>query len=223
MCKRIKYPFIAFVCLACFSVKAQITEGIYRFDTRINGLVPHPLSNKAFKSTFIGVYSVSGSQNVQLFKNFYAGICGGNSLYKIPTNKLVAGNGYRLSNQFQLNWAGLNIGYDYYFTPHGFLSTSISIGQSFGKFSSIQTITPATIKDEFNTAYLQITENINFILEDHFGIGFLVSYTYINHSFDPADIALDQFKHYESGDMNGAVSHLEVGFNLYFGYVKKKK
>lgn len=211
------------MCFACFYAKAQFIDGTFRFDTRINGLVPHPLSNKAFRNTFIGVYTVSGSQNVQLFKNFFVGICGSNSLFKIPTNKAVASNGYRLSNLFQLNSAGLNIGYDHYIVPQVFLSTSISIGQSFGLYTSIQTVNPVPIKDKFSAGYIQIMSNINFILEDHFGIGFLVSYTYVNYAFNPYDIALNQFKGYADSDLIGGIGRFEVGFNLYFGYVKKKE
>jgi hypothetical protein len=215
--------FIAFCCCTCLLSKAQFIEGIYRLDTRINGMVPHPLANKALSKTFVGVYSVSGSENIQLFKNFFVGFCGSNSLYKIPTNKGVSVNGYRLSDLFQLNSAGLNVGYDYYFSPKGFLTTAISLGQSFGKFTAIEMYTPVPVNAKFSAGYIQLTENLNFILEDHMGIGFLISYTYVNYSFNPYDIALDQFKGYTSGDLDGAIQVFEVGFNLYFGYVKKKK
>ena len=211
-----------FLCFTCFYANAQFIENPFRLDTRINVLVPHPISNKAFRNTFIGVYSISGSQNLQVFKNLYVGVFGGTSLYKIPTNKAVASNGYKLSNLFQLNSAGLNIGYNYYVTPLVFFSNSLSIGQSFGTFTSIQTVTPVTIKDKFNAPYFHIASNINFVLEDHFGIGFLISYTYVNYSFNPYDIALNQFKSYTESDLGGGMSRIEVGFNLYFGYLKKK-
>ncbi len=213
---------VFFVCHISHGLNAQFIEGDHRFNTRIGGLVPHPISSKGFKNTFIGVYSVSGSQNVHLFKNFYAGICGSNTLYKIPTNKLVSSNGYKLDHMFQLNSAGVNVGYDYYFSPTGFLSTTITVGQCFGKFTSLQTITPTIIHDKFQSSYIQLSSNINFIIEDHFGIGFILSYTYVNYAFNPYDIALNQFKSYKESELQAAISFFEAGFNIYFGYGKRK-
>lgn len=211
--------FLTFLSLFAF---AQY-DAVYRMDTRINGLVPHPVTNKAFRKTFVGVYAVSGSQNIQLFQNFYAGISGSNSIYKIPTNKIVDVKGYRLSDIFQLNSFGLNIGYDYYFSEKKFLSTSISVGQAFGKFTAVEMTIPVPINTQFSSGYVQLSENINFIIEDHMGLGFVLSYTMLNYSFNPYDIALNQFKGYSSGDLEGAIGHFELGFNMYFGYVKKKK
>lgn len=215
--------FIFCVVLNSLAIQAQEFGSKFRLDTRINGLVPHPLSNKALTNTFVGVYTVSGSENIHLFREFFVGIHGENSVYKVPTNKIVATNGYRLSDLFQLNSVGLNVGYDYYFSATGFLSTSVSLGESFGKFTAIEMVKPVPVNNTFNAGYVQVTSNINFTLEDHMGIGFLVSYTYVNYSFNPYDIALNQFRGYSDSDVKGAISHIEVGFNLFFAYVKKNK
>jgi len=211
--------------LCSFSVNGQDSPPVqpYKYDMRVNGLIPHPMSNNGFTGTFIGLFTFSGSINTQLFDNFYAGVYYANSMFNVPTDKLVASNGYRISTALQMNCMGLNLGHDYYFSSNGLLSTSISLGEDYSKYNGIETITPVKITDNYTAAFANATCSIIWLLEEHMGIGFQVDYTYVAHEFNPYDVALNQFKGYSGNDLKGNTSYLEFGFNVYLGIVKKKK
>ncbi len=228
--KTISFFFGFCLFLLSIALKGQETDSYsspFLLDTRINLLAPHPLGNAAFMNTFNGVYTVSGSENVHLFQNFYVGICGGNSLYQVPQYTLVSGAGVNTTNYIntlcQMNFIGLNLGHDYYFAPKGFLSSAISVGQNFSKFTDVQYVTKVPIEPLFSAAYVQVSGGIHFVVEDQMGLGFTISYLYINHQFNPDDIALNQYKGYGAGDSKGNISAFEVGFTIYLGYVKKKR
>ncbi len=204
----------------------------FRFNDYVECLVPSPVTNTAFRNSFVGIYTLNGSANVMLFQNFYIGICGSNSLYKVPTNKVIstsvnAAGGYDLSDLYQVNSGGLNLGHAYYFSPGNFLTTSIAVGPSFSKFTEVQiavpVVPPAELNKTFNAIFVQAACGIQFSVEDHFGLGFSVSYTMLNHAFNPNDIALNQFASYSAAEAKGNMSFVELGFSVYFGYVKKKK
>jgi hypothetical protein len=226
----IKYLLAVFLILNVLSIKGQDAENyspLYRLDTRINILAPHPLTDAAFNNTFNGVYTVNVSENIHLFQGFYVGVCVGNSLYQVPQYSLVSGSGVNTTNYIntmcQLTSFGLDLGYDYYFSPKGYLSPAMSIGESFGKFTSIQMVNPVPIEPTFNAPYVQVSCGLNFLIEHQVGLGFTLSFSYLNHNFNPYDIALNQYKAYSSGDIKGNISFFELGFTIYIGYLEKKK
>jgi len=222
--------FIWFLILVVSVSKAQEDEVYYshfRLETRINVLAPRALSNKAFNSTFNGIYTVSGSENIHLFQGFYVGICGGNSLYQVPEYSVVSGPAVNnatpyINTSCEMNFLGLNIGRDYYFSPKSFLSTAISIGQNYTKFTDVEYVNKVPISATFNTVFIELSTGINFGVEDHAGIGFMVDYIYLNHQFNPGDIALNQYIGYGPGSANGNISLLEFGFVVHLEYLKRK-
>ena len=186
-------------------------------------LAPRFLQNSNLKQTFDGIYSIHGAWNYFLSDNYFVGITLSNALFRVPTNTYFYNNNNVLSTSLQVNTAGLNFGYDDFFSRIGFLSSSISIGESNLKYNYLAEVTPVPIQPNINAPYAQFSTSLNFMVESHVGIGILIRYTYVDYKFDPSTIALNQVIPYSSTVSKGNTGILEIGFSIYTGFVKKKK
>ena len=193
----------------------------YLLSPRISVTVPHPMGNKSFKQSFVGIYEFSGGLNIMVYKGLFVGASAKNGLLKITENKIVDYNANMRIN----NVAG-KVGFDTYVGEKNrtIFSMSLAYGQNWTEYSGIK------YKNEnnkpklngFTTPYFEPEMNLFFLIEANFGIGATLSYTVFDANFDPYDLVLNEYAKF---DTENAVStqFLSFGFGFYYSFVKKKK
>ncbi|HEU4719565.1 MAG TPA: hypothetical protein VFU15_17095 [Bacteroidia bacterium] len=214
--------FIVFL-LRFGGASAQIREGVNPFLMSIRGTatVPHPVTNKAFRRSFTGIYDATVSCDYQVFPGAIIGAMYRNNLWKTPDNKIPGLNTYAQSNNF-----GLRIGYDFPINETAVGFFGLTAEQGYYHFYGLS-INEGTDLTELKTKYayhaLEGEGGVYFYTEGNFAIGLNASYLFSNFKFNPYRLFLNQHKAYIASDLNGTVSQLNVGFCVVFSFLKKKK
>jgi hypothetical protein len=187
---------------------------------RVSVTVPHPMGNKSFKKSFVGIYEVSGGLNLMLYKGFFIGASAKNGLLKITENKIAD---YNASMSF--NNVAIKAGSDFYVGEKNkaIYSLALSLGNNWTEYSGLKTkdLKNPPKYNSFNTYYIEPEMNIFFLIESNFGIGATLSYTIFDAHFDPYDLVLNEYAQF---DRNNAVStqFISFGFGFYYSMIKKK-
>jgi len=192
----------------------------YVFSPRVSIDVPHPISNKAFRKTFVGVYDLSAGMNFMIFKGAFVGINYKNSLLKVFENKVAD-----LDANMQSNSAGIRIGSDFYVGSKNRMIFSASVGagqnwSNYSKFRSKTILNKPTIYN-FNTTYIEPEVSFYFLIEQNFAIGINLNYTMLNQKFDPYELCLNEWAQYDK-ENSGNISFLNFGFGFYYSFLQKK-
>lgn len=200
---------------------APAKKQYYLFSPRISVTVPHPMGNKSFKKSFVGIYEVTGGINIMVHKGLFIGASAKNGLLKITENKITDYNA-----SMKINGAAAKFGFDTYIGEKNrtIFSMALSYGQNWTVYEGIK------YKDEnnkpklnsFTTSYWEPEMNIFFLIEANFGIGATLTYSVFDAHFDPYDLVLNEYAKF---DTENAVStqYLSFGFGFYYSFVKKKK
>src|ERR1043165_3243589 len=61
----------------------------YVLSPRVSVTVPHPMANRSFKKSFVGIYEVTGGLNIYLYKGLFIGGSAKNGLMRITENKIA--------------------------------------------------------------------------------------------------------------------------------------
>jgi hypothetical protein len=188
---------------------------------RFSVTVPHPMGNKSFKKSFVGIYEVSGGLNLMLYKGFFIGVTAKNGLFKITENKIADYNA-----NMNFNNVAVKVGNDFYVGEKNkaIYSMALSVGNNWTEYSGIKTKEPKNPPkyNSFTTYFIEPEMNIFFLIESNFGIGATLSYTVFDTHFDPYDLALNEYAEF---DRNNAVSSqfISFGFGFYYSFIPKKK
>jgi hypothetical protein len=193
----------------------------YLLSPRVSVTVPHPMGNKSFKKSFVGIYEVSAGLNLYLYKGLFLGVTGKNGLLKITENKIADYNA-----SMSINNAGVKLGADWYVGEKNktIFSFAFTAGQNWTKYSGIKHIdnSPSPLINGFTTNYYEPEMNIFFLIEANFGIGATVSYTVFDANFNPYDLSLNQYTQFST--KNGtSTQFLSFGFGFYYSLIPKKK
>ncbi len=198
-----------------------VKKQYFLLSPRVSITVPHPMGNKSFKKSFVGIYEASGGLNIMIYKGLFVGAAAKNGLLKITENKITD---YNASMSFN-NVCG-KVGVDVYVGEknRAIYSVALSYGQNWTEYSGIKTKdanNPPKI-NSFSTSYFEPEMNIFFLIESNFGIGATISYTVFDAHFDPYDLVLNEYAKF---DTNNAVStqFFSFGFGFYYSLIKKKK
>lgn len=200
---------------------APAKKQYFLLSPRISITVPHPMGNKSFKKSFVGIYEASGGLNILLYKGLFIGATAKNGLLKITENKITDYNASMKIN----NVAG-KFGVDMYVGEKNrtIYSVALSYGQNWTSYEGIK------YKDEsnkpklnsFTTSYWEPEMNIFFLIESNFGVGATISYTVFDAHFDPYDLVLNEYAKFGT-DNAVSTQFFSFGFGFYYSLVKKKK
>ncbi len=180
--------------------------------------VPHPLMNKALRSTFVGIYDINPSLNFNVLGGFEMGMAYKHTAMSIPPNKIAG----LQKTKMLLNNVGIRLGYDHIYSKQVFFSYFLNFGQSFTSFSNVPCATPRGGGYRFSALYFEPEFSINFPIEDFFAIGFCASFNYTEHVFTPSYICLNDYAAYLANDMKNPTGILNIGFGFFYGFQKKK-
>lgn len=190
----------------------------HRLQLKFNGNVPHPVSNKAFRRTFIGIYDMSLSMRVKLFSGFSAGIEAMHSKWKIPDNKIPG-----LHTVSQFNGAGVSISYEYPTGEVGVLYATVNAGVAQNRYYGLSyDSVPDNFQTEYFINYGEIEFGAFFYTEGNFAIGMQTSMMFTNFAFDPYKLSLNEHKAYIASDLEGKVKTFNLGFSVVYCFAEKK-
>jgi hypothetical protein len=192
----------------------------FRMTIRGNGLVPHPVSNGAFRRSFNGIYDATFSVNVDVYKGINLGVMYQNSGFETPPNKIP-----QLNTKQQYNIGGVRLGYDYFILKSAVFSAAVNAGECYIKsYDIIPLKSTYPIRQNDKGVYVEPEVSISFYTDDNFGIGFNLSYEFIGNEFNPYALALDQHSiSYSESDLHGYTQNLSFGFHFVYSFWKKKK
>jgi hypothetical protein len=224
-----KYLLPVLACLAVLQLPAQTSGSTpthhdtpFVFYARAMGMVPHPVSNKAFRRSFTGIYDAHAGFNAELIKGFTLGVDYNNQLWKTPDNKIPGLNSYA-----QFNEAGLRAGYQMMGNATTMYYVGFTGGRAFIKYSGLSYQTQnfnaplPPPKTNYSGTYLEPELGVLFFTEGNFAIGLNVSWAFYDYVFDPYAIYLNQHKAYDDSDLKGQLQQFNFGFSMTFGFKKK--
>ena len=204
-----------------FSESPPRQKNFYLFSPRISVAVPHPMGNKSFKKSFVGIYEVNAGLNLMFYKGLFAGVFYKNGLLKITENKIPDYNA-----SMSLNSASVKIGSDFYVGAKNnmLLSTAVSVGQNNTKYSSFICKDPKLhpLITGFKSSYVEPEVNLFFLTEDNFGIGATLTYSIIKRNFDPYELCLNDWAQFDKNN-SGSIRYFSFGFGFYYGLSKRTK
>ena len=190
----------------------------YRMHLKLTGNVPHPVTNKAFRRSFIGVYDLALTYRLNIFAGFQAGIQGKHSMWKVPDNKIPG-----LNTVAQFNGGGLSIGYNHILGEVAVLYGEVNAGVMQVTYRGVSYDSlPDNFQTEYTINYGEAEFGAFFYTEGSFAIGMQTSFMFTNYQFDPYKLALDNHKAYLPGDLNGNVVTFRLGFSVYYSFLKQK-
>ncbi|MDQ3109239.1 MAG: hypothetical protein M3R17_05050 [Bacteroidota bacterium] len=189
---------------------------------RLNTTVPHAISNKAFRSSFTGIYDVTFNFNYQVFHGFQVGVQYHHNLWKTPDNKIPGLNVYG-----QTHLAGIRVGYDLIRSQTSTAYIGLAAEQGIIKYNGLTfsgippNADPSTIH---SIRDIQVDAGIFFYTEGNFAIGLNISSTFTNYRFDPFSIYLNQQNPnpYLADDVAGNWSYFTFGFNVVYSFWRTK-
>lgn len=190
----------------------------YWLSPRVSVTVPHPLKNAAFHKCFVGVYEINVGMNLMLYKGFFVGGYYKNNLQRITENKIADYNA-----SLNINTASIKLGNDLFIGDKNrvIFSAAVSAGQCWADYSGLKTKTPGKyIPTKFNSIYVEPEVDLYFLVESNFGIGASVTYTMLNHSFDPYELSLNEYTQFGANN-SGTTQYLCFGFGFYYSLLHK--
>lgn len=188
----------------------------HRFHIKVSGNVPHPVSNKAFRRSFVGVYDIGLTFRVRLFGGFAAGINGIHSLWRIPDNKIPG-----LHTVGQVNGGGASLAYEYPMGEVAVLYASLNAGMAQMHYYGLShDSTPENFQTKYMIRYGQLEVGSYFYTEGNFAIGIQTSFIFTDYAFDPYKLALNEHKSYIPSDLNGKVVTFNFGFSVIYSFLK---
>jgi hypothetical protein len=196
----------------------------YWFTPRVSVTVPHPTANGAFKKNFVGVYEVSASFDVMVFKGVFVGAEYAYGTLKV--NGLIGVANFHYNPLMHVSNTGFRAGAQKYLGDRNrvIYTAAISAGMNWTNFANLKckdsTMVPPLTK--YSIPYLKPEMNIYFLVESNFAIGATLSYSLYQRKFDPADICLNDWKASVGTVNNKATQYLSFGFGFYYSFYKKK-
>ena len=188
-------------------------------------LLPKPLSNKAFKSKFSGVYYVNASMNFGI-KKFNIGVLGSHMQCQIFPHYQSEPHAIQT-----INMAGIRLGYDIFPSKEALaaqtgnfivVSPFIIGGYNWIDYSRLQTLGRPISGQHRQTYNIFTGINFNLMFSEYDGIGFTLGYNYLHHEFNPYPLRLDDYYSFNEKDTHGPTQYLMFGFNFYVDLRKRE-
>jgi hypothetical protein len=190
----------------------------HRMHLKLSGNVPHPVTNKAFRRSFTGIYDISLSYRIRLFSNFSAGFQGKHVEWRTPDNKIPG-----LDTYGHFNSGGLLLSYDYPITENGIMYGAITAGVAQMNYTGLSYDSmPDNFQTKYRFNYGEVELGAYFYTEGSFAIGMQTSMVFTNYGFDPYRLSLDEHKAYTATDLNGNVVQFNLGFSVVYSFLKKR-
>lgn len=160
----------------------------FKHSVKAGAGLPVILSNYPFRKTMDGIYSVGGSADFTIYKPVIAGVCYSYSMFDNAELKGNKGRRPDVTKGFISN-AGVSIGYEKFINEDKVISVSANSGYCWINYKRAVSFTD-TVTNLYRTEALNVgvTASYSIIIEETGGIGFFISYRYIDNIFDPKKV-----------------------------------
>lgn len=185
----------------------------FKHSVKAGAGLPVIVSNYPFRKTMDGVYSVGGSADFTVYKPVIAGVYYGYAMFDNAELKGNKGRRPDVTKGF-ISTAGASIGYEKFIGEDRVLSVSASSGYSWIHYKRAVSFTD-TVADLYRTEALNlgITASYSIVIEETGGIGFFISYRYIDNIFEPGKVLFV----YEESKKKTQLLSLGILFTFGFG------
>lgn len=190
----------------------------YWFSPRVSVTVPHPIRNSSYHKCFVGVYELNAGLNVAVYKGLFLGLHYKNGLQRITENKIADYNA-----SMYVNSACFKLGTDVFIGDKNRVIYTVSLagGQNWTNYTGLTSKVEGThIPTTYQCLYLEPEMDLYFLVESNFGIGATITYTMLDHSFDPYALHLNEYTQFPA--VNSEKTHyLCFGFGFYYSLKRK--
>jgi len=195
---------------------------------RGEALIPRPISNKAFRQLFSGVFAANLSMNFGV-KNFNTGI-----IYSMMQCQIFPRVQSDPHSIFTVHTGGIRFSYDVYPSKETMQETLgnffvfspfIQGGISQVDYSRLKCKTPQDIIGK-STQTFSVTggANFNLMFSEYDGVGFTLGYSFFNHEFNPDNLCLSQYyPNFKDSDKKGLTQFILFGLNVHFDLANRDK
>jgi hypothetical protein len=193
------------------------------FTARLSITVPNPINNSAFRKSFIGIYQANFSMNMALYKSLYVGVAFSDALLQVDKN-IVLNTTYAKQPHVNFYNSAVKLGGDFYVGDKNrwILSADVAIGLSTIKFTDFanKDHTKTIAVTNFKSPYTEIGLGMVFLVESRWGFGPTVSYTFIQRTFNPYELYLNDWSGYNDNN-SGATQYFSFGFVCHYSFLAK--
>jgi hypothetical protein len=211
-----KKYFLIVVLQSYIFTYAQAPEPKLKKTIRGEFQLPRALSNRAFTQVFSGVFNSGISFNLGFQKKYNAGI------YYCFTQYQIFPRYFDQPHTIQSNHtAGIKLTYDL-LSEKGIFSPHITGGYNFIQYSRIKCKQQEPAEKEYFTFNLGGGLTYNFLIDDEWtGAGFTIGYNFLNHTFNPDAVCLNEWYTFDDSAKQGFQQNIYFGFSLYFDLAKQ--
>jgi hypothetical protein len=195
-------------------------ETFYKYDIQAGGEITYPITNTDMVKTFGGIYSVNAAFDFSILKRLYVGVGVWDNEFAIAAQPLYNSINPRMFDYI----GGLRIGYHSSNDKSNDLlfNATFTGGESHITFTNA--VAPAP-KDGFaqNKPYGSIYLMECYRLNEQCWIGLDVSFAYLDYSFDPDYIGIQNSGlTYYPQDARGNTTYIGWGFQIFYTFSKGK-
>ncbi len=232
-----KYVIISCLFLCCFSCplisiaqsnditenaggKGSNNETFYKYNIQGGGEITYPMTNVDMVKTFGGIYSANVAFDAYVIKRLYIGVGLWDNEFAIAAQPLYNSINPRMFDYM----GGLRIGYHSSNDKSNDLMFSATLTGGESHITFTNAIAPApkggfVQNKPFGSVYIMESYRLN---EDCW-IGLDVSFTYLDYSFDPDYIGIqNQGLTYYPQDARGNTTFIGWGFQIVYDFSKGK-
>lgn len=180
---------------------------------RLEAGIPAALTNSLFRHTFKGIYSLSLNPNYNIGSKFFFGPVGNYRRFKVVPRKLKDVN--TIFDQYSL---GGRIGYIHFYSDYASVGVSAQAQMERGHYFRLACLDK--VNHKFGGFSYTPQFFVNFLADENFMIGGMVSATFDDYDFDPYSICLDQYRNFTEDEHKDKLVYLNIGFSLVYFFTK---
>lgn len=185
---------------------------------RLNAGIPNPTSNEVFRKKFIGIYETNLAVTFRLAKWGFIGVGFKNGLLSV-SNRLK----YGINTKMQMNTAFVKVGYNKFHTNKIFSTFYLNMGYNKSLFTNVVCLEGTPPDPHVSAPVIEPGYSINFFAEDNMTLGFYTSINFMTWRFDPHQVCFEQVTSLSGLSTSRNTSYINIGLEMYWGLVKKKK
>lgn len=183
---------------------------------RVEAGIPASLTNSLFRHTFKGIYSLSLNPSFHIKNRFFIGPVANYRRFKVVPRKLQDVN-----TTFDQYSVGGRIGYTHFYSDYASMGFALQAQTERGHFFRLA----CTDKENHKFSSFSYSPQIyvNFLADENFMIGAVVSATFDDYDFDPYSICLQDVRNFTDDEHKDKLVYLNVGFSLVYFFTKGGK
>lgn len=192
----------------CFGQSVPVKGSI-----RLEAGIPASVSNYLFRHTFKGIYSLSLNPNFHIGSKFFAGPVGNYRRFKVVPRKLKDVN--TIFDQYSV---GGRVGYIHFYSDYASVGISMQGQMERGHFFKLACTDK--VNQKFNSFSYTPQFFVNFLADENFMMGGMVSLTFDEYDFDPYSICLEQYRNFTDEEHSDKLLYLNIGFSMVYYFTK---